>query len=419
MKNKKTCFVIMGFGTKRIPNTYYKVNLDDTYNYLIKPVLIKNNLISVYSDGINKRAYRCDEVVTTEAIDVTFIRNIYMADIVIADITTLNQNAIYELGLRHAMMPKSTIIICDKKTLEYNKFFDLTFIPQLYYDSKKQKDYEEIERIDLILSKIIQACINSDDSYVDSPVFRLGLYDNTQQLLSFSQDKKYESLMNTINKGKELIEREKYNEAEEIFLEIIEKQNYIDNEIISMFLLASYKKELSLTNLKVSLEKANRYINIDNSTYEDLLGIAASIHLKIFAINNDKNEYYKALDLYRKGSNYESGNIYCCRNYCSTLLKIYMVENDIEILKEYYYAAVHNAKVFLTYAQSLNRESDLFNDSWFISNQSDLLLISNNILHSPFKINYYTQRQENTIKKGREELINDLNQLKMKIGVNI
>ena len=39
------------------------------------------------------------------------------ADLVIADITTFNPNAIYELGVRHAVRPYSTIILKEKMTL--------------------------------------------------------------------------------------------------------------------------------------------------------------------------------------------------------------------------------------------------------------------------------------------------------------
>jgi hypothetical protein len=36
------------------------------------------------------------------------------ADLVIADITTFNPNAIYELGIRHAAKPFSTIVMKEK-----------------------------------------------------------------------------------------------------------------------------------------------------------------------------------------------------------------------------------------------------------------------------------------------------------------
>ena len=94
----KSCFVIMGFGIKN------NINLDLTYNEIIKPCLIENNLrpYSLYSDE-KFNAFRCDEIIGTTSIDYKFITCLSNADIVIADISTMNANAIYELGVRHAL----------------------------------------------------------------------------------------------------------------------------------------------------------------------------------------------------------------------------------------------------------------------------------------------------------------------------
>ena len=39
------------------------------------------------------------------------------ADIVIADVSTYNENAFYELGVRHALKPHTTIIIAEDKLI--------------------------------------------------------------------------------------------------------------------------------------------------------------------------------------------------------------------------------------------------------------------------------------------------------------
>ncbi|MDU7552020.1 MAG: hypothetical protein E7K66_09840, partial [Streptococcus mitis] len=111
-----SCFVVMGFNTKKIPNTNIEVDLNAVYSNIIKPVILNKELTSIHGEN----RFRADEVYTTQNITKTFIEGIFKADIVIADITTLNQNAIYELGLRHAMRPKSTIILCDNHTAKIN-----------------------------------------------------------------------------------------------------------------------------------------------------------------------------------------------------------------------------------------------------------------------------------------------------------
>lgn len=76
--------------------------MDKIYTKLIKPTLSSFNNI----DNL-----RGDEISSSEIIDTDMFELLLSADIVIADITTLNPNAIYELGIRHALKPYSTIIL--------------------------------------------------------------------------------------------------------------------------------------------------------------------------------------------------------------------------------------------------------------------------------------------------------------------
>jgi hypothetical protein len=407
----------MGFSLKKIPNTNITVNLDDTYKYLIKPVLINEGLLAVSSSERNKHSYRCDEISTTQEINKTFITNLFKADIVIADITALNQNAIYELGMRHAMKPKSTIILCDQKTMQHNNFFDITFNPQIYYDSNKQRDSEEIKRVSRLLANIIEVCKNSDDSYIDSPVFSYGIYNNISEDVSQIDEYANTSLRIDIDYGNRLLEDEDYKSAEIAFKKVIKNYNYLDIDIICSYILSIYKKESSEINLMQALAELNKFIDIENTTSENALGILASINLKLFNLSRNPSHLYTAIEYYRRGSNYENGNIYCGRNYCSTLLKIYLIENDIEILKEYYYTATHTAKLLINRAQIMRRKSDNYNNTWFLSNQNDLMIISNIVSNPPFRINYTTRRQQTTIEEGQKLLINDLKIIRGKIGI--
>lgn len=413
-----TCFVIMGFSTKKIPNTNIEVNLDDTYNYLIKPALIEMDLVAVNCSERNKHSYRCDEIFTTEAINETFIRNIYLADIVVADITTLNQNAIYELGMRHAMKPKSTIILCDKKTLQNNSFFDLTFNPHIIYDSEKQKDIDEINRVSNILKSVIETCKKADDSYIDSPVFSYDIYN--QAIISTQSNKMSEalSLRYLLNEGQNYLENQEYDFAEKTYEKIIKDYGYDDVAVYCLYILAMYKRDLSEDNLKKSFKILQKYINLETTTCENALGIAAAIHLRLFELTKQKNDLYLAIEFYRKGMYYESGNLYCGKNYCSTLLKIYLIEEDPNILKEYYYTSVHTAKILLTQAQSLKRHTDDFNNAWFLSNQNALFIISTGLKNKVYNVCYQSQRQQVTVEEGMMTLYHDIEQIKKLANIN-
>lgn len=412
-----TCFVIMGFATKKIPNTNIEVNLDDTYNYLIKPVLVEMGLIAVNCNSLHKHSYRCDEIFTTQAINETFIRNIYMADIVIADITTLNQNAIYELGMRHAMKPKSTIILCDKKTLQNNSFFDLTFNPHIIYDSEKQKEIDEIKRVSEILKNVIETCKYSDENYIDSPVFSYRIYEQAMNIVQPDRFFCSSSLRQLLDQGSELIENEQYRDAEQIYEHIIENYKYDDAEVYCSYILAMYKKELSENNLKKSFKKLQKFIDLDTTVCENALGIAAAINIRLFDLTKESNNLFSAIEYYRRGSNYESGNLYCGKNYCSSLLKVYFVENDPEILKEYYYTAVHTAKVLLTKAQKLKRNSDAFNNTWFLSNQNSLFIIATGLKNKMYTVQYQSPRQQTTIEDGFNTLLFDIAEIKKCAGI--
>lgn len=410
-----SCFVVMGFNTKKIPNTNIEVDLNKVYNNLIKPTILEKELISVHG----KNHFRADEVFTTQNITKTFIEGIFKADIVIADITTLNQNAIYELGLRHAMKPKSTIIMCDYHTAKIN-FFDIAHLPQIRYDSDKINEVGEVDRVKKLLSKYIDSAINSDETFIDSPVFESNLYrviinDLIDKTEIQTKDTLNQSIAELYVQAINLKNSEKYPESEKIFHQILES-GVVDEEILAGYLLSAYKKnESSLSNLKMAQQKISKYIDIKTTTHHKLLGIYGAIFLRIFYITNNKSDLMSAIDYYRLGMNFEDENIYCARNYCANLLKIALVETNAEILKEFYYTAVYTAKTILGSLEKINRKSNEYNDIWFLSNQEDLMLISGYLSKPINDIEGLTERQKKTINDGRIILFEDFQRIKTAI----
>jgi exonuclease I len=93
MSNKKTCFVIIGFGPKTDFETGNVFDLDKTFDNLIKPTF----------EELDIDCFRAKDIRHSGNIDVPMYEWILNADIVIADISTLNPNALYELGVRHAL----------------------------------------------------------------------------------------------------------------------------------------------------------------------------------------------------------------------------------------------------------------------------------------------------------------------------
>lgn len=98
-----TCFVVMGFGKKTDFETGRTLDLNLTYNYIIKPAVIAARL----------KCIRADEITHSGPIDVPMYEQLLNADVVVADLSTSNKNAYYELGVRHALKPFTTIVICE------------------------------------------------------------------------------------------------------------------------------------------------------------------------------------------------------------------------------------------------------------------------------------------------------------------
>ena len=98
-----TCFVVMGFNTKTDPNTGKVFDLDKSYKYIIKPA----------AEAAGFTCERADEIRHSGVIDVPMYEQLLKADLVIADLSTSNVNAFFELGVRYALRPRATICIAE------------------------------------------------------------------------------------------------------------------------------------------------------------------------------------------------------------------------------------------------------------------------------------------------------------------
>src|ERR1043166_10028507 len=101
MSNERTCFVAMPI--KRDGTEEY-AHFMAIYDQGIKPVVAKSGYQIV----------RADEVQKTGAITRDVVQWLATADLVIVDLTDLNPNVFYELGVRHALRANGTIMIIDE-----------------------------------------------------------------------------------------------------------------------------------------------------------------------------------------------------------------------------------------------------------------------------------------------------------------
>jgi len=118
---ERICFVVMGFGKKTdYSGTPRTLDLDASYEAIIKPAVVKAGL----------KCIRADEVSHSGLIDVKMFELLLGADVVVADISTANPNALYELGVRHALKPFTTILM---KEVDGKFHFDLNHLATLQY----------------------------------------------------------------------------------------------------------------------------------------------------------------------------------------------------------------------------------------------------------------------------------------------
>jgi len=151
------CFVIMGFGLKTDLATGRMLDLDKSYKNIIKPAVT----------AAGYECVRADEVQHSGVIDVPMYEMLFAADLVVADLSTANLNAIFELGVRHALKPRATIIMAESK---FTIPFDASHIVVRHYEHLGPDiGFDEAMRMQKELTDLIKALRGSDA--IDSPVY--------------------------------------------------------------------------------------------------------------------------------------------------------------------------------------------------------------------------------------------------------
>lgn len=99
------CFVLMPFGKKPDPSGSL-VDFDVVYREMIRPAIEDADLEPV----------RADEEVAGGVIHKAMFERLLLSDYAVADLTTANANVFYQLGIRHAARPWSTVLIFSEST---------------------------------------------------------------------------------------------------------------------------------------------------------------------------------------------------------------------------------------------------------------------------------------------------------------
>jgi hypothetical protein len=130
---------------------------------------------------------RADEIVHSGLIDVPMYQQLLAADIVVADLSTANKNAFYELGIRHALRPYTTIVIAEDGL---KPPFDVNHVVVRHYKHLGEDiGFDEVMRFRKELTEAIGIiAAQPEDKRVDSPVYRFVNWLNPPALRAVAAD---------------------------------------------------------------------------------------------------------------------------------------------------------------------------------------------------------------------------------------
>lgn len=303
MCSQKLCFVVMGYGVKTDYTTGRQLNLDKTYRNIIKPAI----------EEVGLKCTRADEIIHSGVIDVPMYKYLIAADIVIADLSTYNTNTFYELGVRHALRPRTTIVIAEK---ELKKPFDVEHTIIRRYDHLGDGiDYDEVIRFREELKAAIISILERPE--IDSPVYtylaglRPPIWDGQETIAEKIGDS---TLSDIIEKAELAIKDKNFPTA----IQLLNTALLLDKNsifVIQRLTLATYKSEHP--SLKDALYKALEILATlepETSTDPETLGLAAAIYKRLWENGEgegyiDKAIYYLEKGFYIKNDYYNGINL--------------------------------------------------------------------------------------------------------------
>lgn len=150
------CFVIQGFGKKTDYTDGRVLDLDASY------AVIKD---AITACGVE--CVRADEILHSGTIDKPMYEQLLSADLVIADLSTYNVNAAFELGIRYALRPHATIVVAEQL---FKPAFDVThMVIRRYKHLGEDIGRAEARRFQAELTEAILGILAR--AQVDSPVY--------------------------------------------------------------------------------------------------------------------------------------------------------------------------------------------------------------------------------------------------------
>ena len=150
------CFVLMPFG-KKPGAAGAMIDFDAVYRDLVAPAIEEAEL----------EPLRADEEMTGGIIHKPMFERLILCEYAVADLTTANANVFYELGIRHAVRPWSTVLIFDEAS---RLPFDVAPLRAFAYQLTAEGIPKDVANTKTALAERLREARNEA---TDSPIFQL------------------------------------------------------------------------------------------------------------------------------------------------------------------------------------------------------------------------------------------------------
>jgi tetratricopeptide (TPR) repeat protein len=160
--NKPLCFVLMPFGNK--PDAAgAMIDFDAVYQQLLAPAISEAGM----------EPLRADEEMTGGIIHKPMFERLILCEYAVADLTTANANVFYELGVRHAVRPWSTVLLFSKGGSQLP--FDVAPLRAMPYQLGTDGTPAALDKDKkLLVERLTEARQQAaDEPATDSPIYQL------------------------------------------------------------------------------------------------------------------------------------------------------------------------------------------------------------------------------------------------------
>ena len=307
-----TCFVVMGFGKKNDFETGRVLDLDQSYHNLIKPAV----------EAARLNCIRADEIVHSGLIDVPMYEQLLKADVVVADVSTSNRNALYELGVRHALRPYTTVIIAEEQMMK-SPTFDLSHIViRKYRHLGEDIGVSEAKRFTSELTEAIREIMAREPKLRwDSPVYKFidrltppSITEEVKQAVaaavsqaSVPSSPAHSELMEQVDEAQKKGEWLKARTLLEAIREMrraaaSETENPEDPYVLQRLALATYKsKSPTPEEAFKAARDLLKLLEPQTSNDTETLGLWGSVHKRLWELTKESSYLDEAVRAYERG----------------------------------------------------------------------------------------------------------------------